>query len=135
MIPPGKIVQLDINPCKIKSLTDGGPAQRSKQLKSDDKILMVAQSNSPPVDVVEMKLNKVVELIRGPKGTEVRLTINPSDAPNSSVRKVVTLVRDEIKLEESAAKARIFEMPAPRSSNNKEPVIRLAGIHSVAGGS
>ena len=44
------------------------------------------------------------------------------------MRKVVTLVRDEIKLEESAAKARIFEMPAPRSSNNKEPVIRLGVI-------
>ena len=80
----GALLQSEDGICKIKSLTDGGPAQRSKQLKSDDKIVAVAQSNQPPVDVVDMKLSKVVEQIRGPKGTEVRLTIIPSDAPNSS---------------------------------------------------
>jgi carboxyl-terminal processing protease len=114
--------------CKIKSLTDGGPAMRSKQLKPDDKIVAVAQSNQPPVDVVDMKLNKVVDQIRGPKGTEVRLTIIPADAPNSSVRKVITLVRDEIKLEESAAKARIFELPVGNQSSGSQRLIRLGVI-------
>ena len=124
----GAMLQSEDGICKIKSLTDGGPAMRSKQLKPDDKILAVAQSNQPPVDVVDMKLNKVVELIRGPKGTEVRLTINPAEAPNSSVRQIISLVRDEIKLEDSAAKARIFEIPAGSDDAGNEKVTRLGLI-------
>ena len=97
-------------------------------MKPDDKIIAVGQSNQPPVDVVDMKLNKVVEQIRGPKGTEVRLTIIPADAPNSSVRKVISLVRDEIKLEDSAAKAKIFEVPLPKKSATGETTTRLGVI-------
>jgi carboxyl-terminal processing protease len=63
------------------------------------------------VDVVDMKLNKVVELIRGKKNTEVRLTIIPADAADSSVREVVSIIRDEIKLEDQEAKARLIELP------------------------
>jgi len=124
----GALLQSEDGICKIKSLTDGGPALRSKQLKPDDKIIAVAQSNQPPVDVIDMKLSKVVEQIRGPKGTEVRLTIIPADAPNSTVHKVVTLIRDEIKLEESAAKAKIFEMPLGKDSAGKPQLIRLGMI-------
>jgi len=124
----GALLQSEDGICKIKSLTDGGPAQRSKLLKPDDKIIAVGQSNQPPVDVVDMKLNKVVEQIRGPKGTEVRLTIIPADAPNSSVRKVISLVRDEIKLEDSAAKAKIFEIPAGKEPSGQERVTRLGVI-------
>lgn len=124
----GALLQSEDGICKIRSLTDGGPAQRSKQLKSDDKIIAVAQSNQPPVDVVDMKLNKVVEQIRGPKGTEVRLTIIPADAPDSSVRKIVTLIRDEIKLEDSAAKAKIIDMPLPEKSASGQTSARLGVI-------
>lgn len=124
----GALLQSEDGICKIRSLTDGGPAQRSKQLKPDDKIIAVAQSNQPPVDVVDMKLSKVVELIRGNKGSEVRLTIIPADAPNSSVRKLVTLIRDEIKLEDSAAKARIYEIPQGKNTAGQDQVIRLGVI-------
>ncbi len=94
--------------CKIKELKPG-PALLSKKIKPNDRIVAVAQGNEPPVDVVDMKLNKVVELIRGPKGTEVRLTIIPADATDTSVRNVVTLVRAEIKLEDQEAKAKLYE--------------------------
>lgn len=124
----GALLQSEDGICKIRSLTDGGPAQRSKQLKPDDKIIAVAQSNQPPVDVVDMKLNKVVELIRGAKNTEVRLTIIPADAPNSSVRKIVSLIRDEIKLEDSAAKARIYDLPLSGRSSGGQTNIRLGVI-------
>ena len=124
----GALLQSEDGICKIKSLTDGGPAQRSKQLKPEDKIISVAQSNQPPVEVVDMKLSKVVEQIRGPKGTEVRLTIIPADAPNPTVHRVVTLVRDEIKLEESAAKARIFEVPLDKHPSGEPARIRLGLI-------
>lgn len=94
--------------CKIKELKPG-PAKRSKKLKENDRIVAVAQGNQAPVDVVDMKLNKVVELIRGPKGTEVKLTVIPADASDPSVRQVVSLVREEIKLEDSEAKAKLYE--------------------------
>jgi carboxyl-terminal processing protease len=95
--------------CVIRKLVAGGPAMKSKQIGEKDRIVAVAQSNAPPVDCVEMSLSKVVQMIRGPKGTEVRLTVIP--ATDSSERRVVTLIRDEIKLEEQAAKARIMDLP------------------------
>ncbi len=95
--------------CTIRELLPGGPAMKSKQLKPDDRIVAVAQGDKPPVDVVNMELNKVVQQIRGTKGTEVRLTISPAE--DRSARRVVTLVRDEIKLEDKEAKAQLIEYP------------------------
>ena len=89
--------------CTISKLIRGGPADKSKQLNEKDRIIAVAQGNKPPVDVVDMELGKVVQLIRGPKGTEVRLTISPAN--DRAARSVVTLTRDEIKLEDQEAKA------------------------------
>jgi carboxyl-terminal processing protease len=101
-----------------------GPAKKSGKVKPNDKIVAVAQGTNPPVDVVEWKLNKVVELIRGAKGTEVRLTIVPVDAPDSTTRKVVSLIRDEIKLEDQEAKAKLIEVP----SENGQPTQRYGII-------
>ena len=70
--------------CKIRRLLPGGPAIKSKLIKENDQIVAVAQSNQPPVDIVDMSLNKAVQLIRGPKGTEVRLTIIPAGADAST---------------------------------------------------
>jgi carboxyl-terminal processing protease len=95
--------------CTIHSLVPGGPAAKSKQVFEKDRIIAVAQSNAPPVDVVDMDLEKVVQQIRGTKGTEVRLTISP--AADRSARKIVKLIRDEIKLEDSEAKAKLVELP------------------------
>jgi len=62
--------------------------------------------------------NKVVELISAArKAPRLRLTVIPTDAPDPSVRKSVTLIRDEIKLEDQAAKARLIEVPADKSRN------------------
>jgi carboxyl-terminal processing protease len=116
--------------CKIRSLTPNGPAEKSKKLKPNDKIIAVAQSNAPPVDVIETKLTRVVDMIRGPKGTEVRLTIIPADAPNPSMRKVVTLVRDEIKLEDQAAKAKLYEAPDGSGQTTRLGVIDLPSFYS-----
>ena len=95
--------------CTIHSLVPGGPAAKSKQVFEKDRIIAVAQSNAPPVDVVDMDLEKVVQQIRGTKGTEVRLTLSP--AADRSARKVIKLIRDEIKLEDSEAKAKLVELP------------------------
>jgi carboxyl-terminal processing protease len=113
--------------CTIMSLVPGGPAAKSKQIKPRDRIIAVAQGKQPPVDVVDMDLNKIVQLIRGPKGTEVRLTLMPVDDPNS--RRVVTLVRDEIKLE--GAKAQLVEIPDGHGGSNRLGVIDLPSFYAT----
>ncbi len=114
--------------CTIRSLVPGGPAAKSKQLNEKDRIVAVAQGNQPPVDVVDMELEKVVQQIRGPKGTEVRLTISPAD--DRAARKVVTLVRDEIKLEDSEAKAKLIEMPDGHGGTNRIGIIDLPSFYA-----
>jgi carboxyl-terminal processing protease len=92
---------------KIKDLIPGGPASKSKQLRPGDKIVSVAQASGEAVDVIEMPLNKVVEMIRGKKGTEVKLTIIP--AKNPDTKKTISLVRDDIQFKEQFAKARVYD--------------------------
>lgn len=119
----GALLRSEDGYCKIEELKDG-PAKKSGQLKPNDKIIAVAQGTNPPVEVIDWKLNKVVDLIRGEKGTEVRLTVIPVDAPDTSVRKVVSLIRDEIKLEDQEAKAKLFDLPA----ENGRPAARIGVI-------
>jgi len=116
--------------CKIRRLLPGGPAIKSKLIKENDRIVAVAQGDQPPVDVVDMSLNKAVQLIRGPKGTEVRLTIIPAGAENST-RTIVSLIRDEIPLEEQAAKAKIIEMPDRRGETLRIGVIDLPSFYAT----
>ena len=115
--------------CTIRKLVAGGPAFKSKLIKDKDRIVAVAQSNTPPVDVVDMGLNKVVQMIRGPKGTEVSLTLIPPDS--SGPRRVVTLVRDEIKLEDQAAKAKIIDLPTSAGKTVRLGVIDLPSFYAT----
>lgn len=115
--------------CKIEILLNG-PAKLSKKIKVGDRIVEVAQSNQPPVDIFEMPLTKAVRLIRGPKGTQVRLTIIPAGAPDST-RQVVTLTRDEIKLEDEAAKGKILEMPDGKGKTTRLGVIDLPSFYAT----
>jgi carboxyl-terminal processing protease len=103
----GAKLQDDEGYCTIKELIPGGPATTSKKIKVEDRIVAVAQADKPPVDVVNMELEKVVQMIRGPKNTKVRLTISPAE--NRTTRREIELVRDEIKLENAEAKAKLIE--------------------------
>lgn len=107
----GATLQSDDGYCRVKELVAGGPAARSGQIHPGDRIVAVRQNQDEPTDIVDMPLHKAVELIRGPKGTRVELTLIPANAADDSVRKIVPIVRDEIKLEEQEAKARIVDMP------------------------
>ena len=115
--------------CQIKELKEG-PAQKSGLINAGDRIVAVAQHSGEVVDVVGMPLDKVVEMIRGPKGTEVTLTLIPADAADSTVRKEVMLVRDEIKLEDKAAKAQLYELPAVPGPQSRVGVIDLASFYA-----
>ena len=113
----------------ILQLVPAGPAEKSKKLKVNDRIVAVAQGTNEPVDVVGMPLNHVVDKIRGPKGTEVRLTIIPGDAVDSSKRVVVSIIRDEIKLEEQQAKATVIEEPGADGKPLRLGVIDLPSFY------
>jgi carboxyl-terminal processing protease len=93
---------------KIESLVAGGPAQTSGRLKVGDRISAVAQGSKDFVDVRDLRLDKVVEQIRGKKGTKVRLLVIPASATDPAQRKTVELVRDEIKLKDQEARADII---------------------------
>ncbi len=101
--------------CTIRELIPGGPADRSKLLRPNDKIVGVAQGPADFVDVVGMKLRKVVQLIRGDKGTTVRLLIQPGDATDPSARREISLVRDEVKLNDKRARATLEQVPSADS--------------------
>lgn len=118
----GAVLTTDLDGfCKIQELKPG-PATNSKKIKAGDRIVAVAQGDGPMVDAVEMALNKVVQMIRGPKGTEVRLTVQPANA-DASDRFVLSLTRAEIKIEEGAAKAKVIEIP-----NGTDKPVRLGVI-------
>jgi len=104
----GAMLRSEDGYAKIESLVPGGPAQVDGRLKVGDRISAVAQGPADYVDVREMRLDKVVEMIRGKKGTRVRLLVIPSDATDPSRRKNVELVRDEIKLKDQEARADII---------------------------
>src|SRR6266403_1180117 len=104
----GAMLRTEDGYAKIESLVTGGPAQVDGRLKVGDRITAVGQGQSEFVDVRDMRLDKVVEMIRGKKGTKVRLLAIPANASDPSQRKSVDLVRDEIKLKDQEARADII---------------------------
>ena len=116
--------------CTIRELLPGGPAERSGLLKPGDQIVAVAQGNKEPADVVNMPLSQIVELIRGPKGTPVSLSIVTASATKGSVPKTVTLVRDEIQLEDQQAKARIVDLPMAKGTKLRLGIIDLPSFYA-----
>lgn len=86
---------------KVMSIVPGSPSYKQGELKPDDLIMKVAQGDNEPVDIVDMRLDNAVKLIRGKKGTTVKLTVKKP----SGVIKVISIVRDVVVMEESYAKS------------------------------
>lgn len=106
----GAVLQSDDEYTKITRLVPAGPAAKSQQLAPADRIIGVAQGNGEMVDVVGWRLSEVVKLIRGPKGSNVRLEVIPaSNPPTDLSTRTVALVREEIKLADQAAKSTVLE--------------------------
>ncbi|MGS2740382.1 carboxy terminal-processing peptidase [Sinomicrobium sp. M5D2P17] len=90
---------------KIVEVISGGPAWRGNEIEVGDEIVRVAQGDEEPVDVIGMRLDDAVKLIKGPKGSEVRLTLKKVDGTTE----VISIVRDVVELEESYAKSSTVE--------------------------
>ncbi len=119
--------------CTIKELLPGGPAEASRELEPEDVILKVAQGDGDFVEVVNMKLSKIVELIKGPKDTVVRLFVKPGKNPSD--RNTVSITRDRIKLTANLASATIREVPAPEGDRTFPiGVIELPSFYGAAPG-
>lgn len=104
----GARLQSDGEYTKVSSIVVGGPAWKQGDLKENDKIFKVAQGSDDPVDVTGMELDDVVSLIRGKKGTEVRLTVKKVDG---TVQTVI-IIRDVVILEEGFAKSLLLHTSA-----------------------
>ena len=97
----------------IVSVVPGGPAEKTGKINPDDKIVKISQveeSNLTPIDVVGWRIDEVVQLIRGKAGTKVELELIPGKTKDFSERKFVTITREEVKLEEQAAKSKVIEI-------------------------
>ncbi len=102
----GAILREDNSYIKVERIVPGSASWKTKEVEAEDVILKVAQGSEEPVDIVDMSLRDAVKLIRGKKGTEVRLTIKK---PNGLI-KVVPIVRDTVEIEESYVKGTLLEL-------------------------
>ena len=120
----GALLGLEDDYTKIISLVPGGPAEKSGKIEPDDKIAKIRQKNSKEfIDVVGWRIDEVVELIRGKEGTELEIEFISINSEGDS-RKLVTLKREEIKLEDRAAKSEVIEI-----NDNKIGIIDLPSFY------
>ena len=125
----GALLGIEDDYAKVVSLVPGGPAAKSNQLSPDDRIVSIRQAyEEKSTDVVGWRIDEIVKLIRGDAGTEVELEIMPSKSLESSERKFVTLVREEVQLEEQAAKSKIISIDS-ESRNYKVGIIELPAFY------
>ena len=106
----GALLQSDGEYVKVASLVPGGPAERAGVLEPADRIIAVGQEEGEMVNVVGMRLDNVVDLIRGPKGSIVRLDVVPAQAVDMTRSQIVEITRDTVSLEDQAASSEIIEV-------------------------
>ena len=131
----GATLQSEDGTCKIVEIVPGSPSDRDtspERLVPGDKIVAVAQGDEPFVDVRHWPLSRAVRLIRGPKGSTVRLRVIPAADPNAE--KIVTLVRDEIKLEEQAASGQVETFEDAAGAERRMGYVKLPGFYGTMGG-
>ncbi len=124
----GALLQREDEYIKVVRLIPAGPAERSKLLKPADRIVGVGQGDEEIVDVVGWRLDDVVDLIRGPKGSTVRLNLLAADSTDATQIKTISIVRDRVKLEEQSAKKKLIDL-SHGEANYKIGVIELPAFY------
>tara|TARA_R110002110_G_scaffold166675_1_gene367470 strand:- start:30075 stop:32177 length:2103 start_codon:yes stop_codon:yes gene_type:complete len=107
----GAVLQLEDEYTKVARIVPKGPAYKQGELHPSDRIVAVGQgTDGELVDVIGWRLDEVVELIRGPKDSTVRLQVIPAKSKTTDQRKVITIVRNKVKLEEQSAQKKVIEV-------------------------
>jgi len=108
----GAMLTVEDDYCVVKELVPGGPAALGGELKANDKIISVAQGTDGEfLEIIGLKLRKIVDQIRGEKGSIVRLLVQPGDATDPAARREVVITRDTVKLNSARAYAGLFQVP------------------------
>lgn len=126
----GAVLRAEEDFTVIQSVVTGGPADKSKQLKPKDRIVGVSQDDDDFVDVVGWRLDDVVDLIKGPKGSKVRLQVQGDIENNDDTIKVVSIIRDKIILEDRAAKSEVYYEKAGDKTSRKLGVITIPSFYN-----
>ncbi|MFC4260176.1 carboxy terminal-processing peptidase [Marinobacter lacisalsi] len=107
----GAVLQSDNEYTKVVRLVPGGPASRQGQLGPADRIVSVKQEDEDkPTNVIGWRLDEVVDLIRGPRGSTVTLEVVPANASDETVTRTIAIKRDKVKLEEQSASSEVIEL-------------------------
>ncbi|MBO2675404.1 carboxy terminal-processing peptidase [Shewanella algae] len=125
----GAVLQMEDDYTVIKSLVAGGPAALSEKLAPEDRIVGVSQEGKEMVDVIGWRLDDVVDLIKGPKGSKVTLQVLPKKGGSNAKPINVTVVRDKIRLEDRAATSKIVEPETGPYAQRKIGVIQIPGFY------
>ncbi len=121
----GALLTFENDYVKISEIIPGGPAFKGKQLAKDDKIIGVAQGDGTAfTDIIGWTTEDAVKLIRGPKGSVVRLQVLPAEAPAGAAAKEYRIVREKVKLEDQVAKSEVINI----KQNNKDYKIGVVTI-------
>jgi len=114
----GALLTVEDDYCVVKELVPGGPAALGSELKPNDKVIAVAQGEDGEfLEIIGLKLRKIVDQIRGEKGSVVRLLVQPGDATDPSARREVLITRDTVKLNSARAYAGLFHVPTGETEN------------------
>lgn len=126
----GALLSSEDGAAKVERLIPAGPADRDGRLKPGDKVIAVGQGDEPIVDILHYPLSKAVRLIRGKKGSKVVLKYIPVSDPSGSSTRSITIVRDEVKLEDQAAKGEIREISTPDGGKYTLGVVTLPEFYA-----
>ncbi|MEW6984437.1 carboxy terminal-processing peptidase [Colwelliaceae bacterium 6471] len=126
----GAVLRAEEDYTVIQSVVAGGPADKSNAIKPKDRIVGVSQADEEFVDVVGWRLDDVVELIKGPKGSKVRLQVLPGEAEDDASIKVVSIIREKIKLEDRAAKSEVYIEKSADQHAKKLGVITIPSFYN-----
>jgi carboxyl-terminal processing protease len=126
----GAMLRPDDGAAKIVRVIPGGPAERDGRLKPGDKIIAVAEGDEEPVSILHWPLYKAVRLIRGEKDSTVVLTVIPASDRSGTRTKKIDLVREEVKLEEQAAKSEVKTLESEDGKERKIGVITLPDFYA-----
>ncbi|RUO34940.1 carboxy terminal-processing peptidase [Aliidiomarina soli] len=126
----GAVLQAEYDYTVIRSLVPGGPADQTGMLAPDDRIIAVAQGDKEFVDVIGWRLDDVVDLITGPKGSTVRLQVLKESEGSGGAPETVEIVRDKVRLEDREAKAEVETMEDGAYAGRRMGIIEIPGFYN-----